>query len=227
MIRTTFERKLQQLQDQIIMLGSEVQANIVKSAEALIERDLVCSQQLIDADQAINDKRIQLSLDGLTLLARQQPMASDLRLIIAVLEIVGELERIHDYVKGIGKISLLLGEHTIMPSIQGKLLEMAYHARDMLRRSLQAFVERDADLARAIPATDELVDKLYKQCYREIIDFVREDSAEIEQASRLEWAVHNLERSADRVTNICEWVVYLVDGYYAEMDSEFEAPPNK
>lgn len=225
MLRATFDKELQRLEDEIISLGSEVEANIVKSVDALIQRDLTRSQQFITADVKINERRIQVGLDGLSLIARQQPMAGDMRLIAAVIEIVGELERIHDYVKGIGKISLMLGERNILPSISDLLPQMALLTRDMLHRALDAFTNRDADLARGIPANDDKVDALYNRIYREIITFVTENSAEVEHANRLEWAVHNLERSADRVSNICEWIVYLVEGEYVEMDSEFEAPP--
>ncbi|MCB9418265.1 MAG: phosphate signaling complex protein PhoU [Ardenticatenaceae bacterium] len=226
MIRTTYEKELQRLEDQIISLGSEVEANIVKSIEALVQRDLTRSQQFITADVKINEQRIQIGLDCLSLIARQQPMAGDMRLIAAIIEIVGELERIHDYVKGIGKISLMLGERNILPAISELLPQMALHTRDMLHRALDAFTNRDADLARGIPANDDKVDALYNRIYCEIITYVTENSAEVEHANRLEWASHNLERSADRVSNICEWIIYMIDGKYVELDSEIEAPPS-
>lgn len=226
MLRATFDKELQRLEDQIISLGSEVEANIVKSVEALVQRDLTLSQHFITADAQINEQRIQIGLDCLSLIARQQPMAGDMRLIASIIEIVGELERIHDYVKGIGKISLLLGEREILPPIAELMPQMALHARDMLHRALDAFTNRDADLARRIPANDDKVDVLYNRIYREIISYVTQNPLEVEHANRLEWAVHNLERSADRVTNICEWIVYMVSGKYVEMDSEIEAPPS-
>lgn len=225
MLRATFEKELQTLEDQIIRLGNQVEENIVKSVDALIQRDLAASQSFIVSDVQVNERRIQIGLDCLSLIARQQPMAGDMRLIAAIIEIVGELERIHDYVKGIGKISLMMGEKEILPTITELLPQMALHARDMLHRALDAFTNRDAALARGIPANDDKVDALYNRIYREIITFVTQNSAEVEYANRLEWAVHNLERSADRVTNICEWIVYMVEGEYVEMDSEFEAPP--
>jgi phosphate transport system protein len=96
----------------------------------------------------------------------------------------------------------------------------------MLHRALNAFTQRDAALARDIPVTDDKIDALYNRIYREIITYVTQNPAEVEHANRLEWAVHNLERSADRVTNICEWIIYMVTGQYAELDSEIEAPPS-
>jgi phosphate transport system protein len=225
MLRATFEKELQSLEDQIISLGSEVEENIVKVTDALIQRDLPLSEYFITADVQVNERRIQIGLDCLSLIARQQPMAGDMRLIASIIEIVGELERIHDYVKGIGKISLMLGDRVVLPSIVELLPQMALHTRDMLHRTLDAFTNRDADLARGIPANDDKVDALYNRIYREIISYVTRNPMEVEHANRLEWAVHNLERSADRVTNICEWIVYMVSGEYIELDSEVEAPP--
>ncbi len=221
MLRTKFEQELQTLQNRIIALGSEVEGNIVRAAEALTQRDLRLSRELIAADTAVNDKRIQIGMDSLSLIARQQPMAGDMRLIAAILEIVGELERIHDYVKGIGKISLMLGETAVLPVIVTPLMEMAQLTQDMLHRALSACIDRSADAARAIPTDDDKVDALYNRIYQEIINHVIENPDEVERANRLEWAAHNLERSADRVTNICEWIVYLVDGRYVEMDTEY------
>lgn len=226
MLRATFDKELQSLEDQIVTLGSEVEENIVRATEALLQRNHELAQELITADIKVNEQRIQIGLGCLSLIARQQPMAGDMRLIASIIEIVGELERIHDYVKGIGKISLMLGKREILPAIAELLPQMALHARDMLHRSLDAFTNRDAALARRIPASDNKVDALYNRIYREIITYVSQNPAEVEHANRLEWAVHNLERSADRVTNICEWIVYMVDGVYVEMDSEFEAPPS-
>jgi phosphate transport system protein len=225
MLRTSFDKDLQTLQDQIVSLGSIVEENIVKSVDALVQRNLPLSRQFIMADTVVNERRIQIGQDCLRLIARQQPMAGDMRLIAAVIEIVGELERIHDYVKGIGKISLLLGERQVLPTISELLPQMALYARDMLHRALDAFSNRDATLAREIPANDDKVDALYNRIYQEIINYVTQNPTEVEHANRLEWASHNLERSADRVSNICEWIVYMVDGVYIELDSEIEAPP--
>jgi phosphate transport system protein len=141
------------------------------------------------------------------------------------MEIVGELERIHDYVKGIGKISLRLGQSPLLPPLVTYMPEMAAVAADMLHQALDAFARRDAELARLIPQNDDRVDTLFNQLYGDIIGFVAADPEVIDRANQMEWALHNLERSADRVTNICEWVVYMVTGVYAEMDSEDEVPP--
>jgi phosphate transport system protein len=225
MIRTNFERELRQLQDQILSLGSEVATNLVRAVDALIKRDLSLSRQLIAADKMVNEKRIQIGMDCLTVIATQQPLAGDMRLLAAVLEIVGELERIHDYIKGIGRIGLMLGEEKVLDSVAQILPQMAQITREMLAGSLDAFASRDDTLARRIPATDDEVDDLYNRAYHAIIHSVMANPASLAHAHHLEWAIHNVERSADRVINICEWIVYMIDGEYVEMDTEFEAPP--
>jgi len=227
MLRTVFEGEMNRLQADMLSLGSEVETNLVKCVEALVARDFGASQELIAYDRVVNERRINIGLSCLSLIATQQPMAGDMRRIAAMIEIVGELERIHDYIKGIGRISILLGSEQVLPAIVSLLPQMATLSRDMLHRSLDAFASRNADLARSIPLSDDLVDDVFNRCYREVIDYVTAHATPeaIEHANRLEWALHNLERSADRVTNICEWVVYMAEGIYVELDSEIEAPP--
>ena len=224
MLRTNFERGLQQLRDQILSLGSQVGDNIVTSIEVLFARDVNGAQHLIAGDIDVNQRRIKIMNDALTLIATQQPMAGDMRLIASSIEISGELERINDYVKGIARISLMIGPEPIPDFLDG-ISQMAEKTKDMLRRALDAASRGDADLARAIPAEDDEVDALFNEIYRNLVAFVTENPSKIEMSNHLEWAVHNLERAADRVTNICEWVVYMNTGEYIEMDSELEAPP--
>lgn len=227
-MRQTFDRELQRLQDEVLRMGSEVQDHIVKVVYAFVERDLVTSQRMIDADQSINERRINVGLDALKLIATQSPMARDMRMIAAVLEIVGELERIHDYVKGIGKISLIIEAGPIPQPLARSLPEMAEIASEMLFQALKAFANRDEDLAKRVPAMDDRVDFLFNELYGEIIGIVSADPAQIHRANQLEWALHNLERTADRTINICEWVVYMITGVYAEMNmGEYEAPPER
>jgi len=203
-----------------------VEEHLTKVTDAFIARDMYTSRQMVDADLSINERRIQVGLDSLTLIATQQPMARDMRLIAAIMEIVGELERIHDYIKGIGKISLNLGEEQVLPAMALNMPEMAELAREMLFQALKAFANRDADLARQTPAMDDRVDGLFNQLYAELMAYVIDEPQQISRANQLEWALHNLERSADRTINICEWVVYMVTGAYSEMNmGEYEAPP--
>lgn len=225
-MRETFDRELQRLQDEVLRMGSEVEEHLTKVTEAFVNRDMYTARRMIDADVAINERRIQIGLDSLTLIATQQPMARDMRLIGAVMEIVGELERIHDYIKGIGKISLNLGPEPILPGLADSLPEMAENAREMLFQALKAFANRDRELALMVPSMDDRVDEMFNELYGEIIGYIMANPAQIGRANQLEWALHNIERAADRAINICEWVVYMVSGVYADMNmGEFEAPP--
>ena len=219
MIRETFERDLQRLQDEVLVLGSMVERAIIESVEVLKRRDMEGARRLIAEDRILNEKRFAIENDTLVLVATQQPMAGDLRTLAAVLAIISELERIGDYAKGISKINLMIGEEPLIKPLVD-LPWMAEKARDMLHRALEAFVQRNVDLARAIPADDDEVDALYNQVYRELLTFIMADPSTIDQATYLLWAAHNLERAADRVINICERVVFTVTGKLMEMDVE-------
>ena len=219
MVRQTFELEMQRLQDEVLVLGSMVENAIVDSVEVLKRRDPEGAQRLIAGDRLINEKRFAIEADALALIATQQPMAGDLRTLAAVLEIVTELERMGDYAKGIARINLMMGEEPLLKPLVD-IPRMAEKARDMLHRSLDAFVRRDVALARAIPAEDDEVDALYNQVYRELLTFIMADPRTIDQATYLLWVAHNLERTADRVTNICERVVFTVTGEMMEMDAE-------
>jgi len=219
MPRETFERAQQRLQDEVSVLGSMVENAIVESVESLKRRDVDSAQRLIDQDHLINEKRFAIEAEALVLIATQQPMASDLRTLAAVLDIASELERMGDYAKGIAKVNLMMGDKPFLKPLID-IPRMAEKARDMLHRALDAFVRRDVTLARAIPAEDDEVDALYNQVYRELLTYIISDPRTIDQATHLLWVAHNLERAADRVTNICERVVFTVTGKMVEMDVE-------
>lgn len=224
MIRGNFERDLQRLQDRLLALGSQVEENIINSVDMLLKRDMIGSQRLIKGDEEINQERISIVNDALLLIATQQPMARDMRLIASIIEIAGELERINDYSKGNARVGLTLGPNPI-PNILTDLPVMAAKTRFMLHRALGAFSKRDATSAREIPLLDDEIDQLFFQVYRNLIRCAAEDPGMVQRSNQLEWVAHNLERAADRVTNICEWVVYNVTGVYKELDSELHAPP--
>ncbi|MBC7250393.1 MAG: phosphate signaling complex protein PhoU [Anaerolineae bacterium] len=219
MPRETFDRKLQILQDEVLILGSMVENALTGAVETLKQRDMEGSRRLIAEDRAINKKRFAIEADALVLIATQQPMASDLRILAAILDIASELERIGDYAKGIAKVNLMIGEQPLLKPLID-VPRMAEKARDMLHRALDAFIRQDIELARAIPLEDDEVDGLYNQVYRELMTYVISDPRTIDQANHLLWVAHNLERAADRVTNICERVVFTVTGKMIEMDVE-------
>lgn len=226
-MRDAFDRELRRLEDEVLRMGSETEAHILVVVDAFLKRDSLTAQRMIDADVVMNSRRIQVGLDALTLIATQQPMARDLRLIAAILEIVGELERIHDYVKGIGKISLNLGERPVPRELVLHMAELAAVAAEMLNSAMKAFADRDETLAQETPALDDKADALFNEAYSDLINYVTHYPGDIHLVNQLEWAHHNLERTADRAINICEWVVYMVTGDYKEMSmGEYSAPPN-
>lgn len=215
-IRTQFHKRLRQIQDEILTMGSMVNKATLRSIEALKNRDLELARQIIAEDGRINHKRFEIEERCVELIATQQPMASDLRVIVAVLNIITELERIGDHAEGIARIAIMIGdEPPLKPLID--IPRMAEQTVDMLRRSLDAFINRDAETARKICAEDDTIDHLYDQVFRELLTFMAEDPKTITRATRLIWVAHNLERSADRVTNICERVVFVVTGKMEEI----------
>ena len=202
------------MQDEILRMGSEVEENLIKVVDALLQRDTEASDKLVKSDKWFNQRRIDIMNTIFKIIATQQPMASDLRLLAASLEIAGELERIHDYVKGIGNISLLIGEAELPPTLVVHMPQMAEKGRYMLHRALDAFNQRESDIAFETIKRDDEVDKLYNATYRAVMEYMAANSESFQLAQRLEWAAHNLERAADRATNVCEWVIYLASGEY-------------
>jgi phosphate transport system protein len=217
MPRNVFAREMQRLEDDLLALGSIVEKALVEAADILKQQDTASARRLIAQDRHVNGRRLAIEADALALIAIQQPMAGDLRTIAAVLDVSGELERIGDYAKGIGRITLMQGEAPpLKPLVH--IPRMAERASGMLHQALEAFTRRDAEMARTIPAQDDEVDALYNQVYRELIVCILANPGVADQANHLLWAAHNLERAADRVTNICERVIFTVTGEMAELD---------
>ena len=215
-IRTTFHKRLSEIQDDILIMGSMVEKAILRSMDALKNRKTDLAKQVIAEDARVNEKRFEIEEKCIQLIATQQPMASDLRAIISVLYVITELERIGDYATGIARVVILIGdEPPLKPLID--LPRMAEKTADMLHRSLDVFINRDIAAARQIAKEDDEIDALYDQVFRELITFMAEDGRTITRATRLIWVAHNLERSADRVTNICERVVFMVTGKMEEI----------
>ena len=209
--RAEFDRDLRRLQDELLALGSMAEKAVVKAVEALRTRDLALSQQVVREDDAIDKKRAELEEQAVELIAVQQPVASDLRMLVAALHVSMELERIGDYAEGIGKISLMMGDQPpIKPLVD--IPRMAEKATAMLRASLDSLVNHDVERAYQVLADDDEVDALYDQVYRELLLLMAQDPKIIERGTYLLWTAHDLERIADRATNIAEQVVYLVTG---------------
>jgi phosphate transport system protein len=217
MTRTAFERQLAEIQEDMLVLAGMVESAIERGIQALRNRDAGLAREIIADDIKINRKRYETEEKCLELIATQQPLAGDLRTIAAILYIIVDLERMGDHAEGIAKIALTLAdEPPLKPYID--IPRMAQIATRMLMGSLEAFKHRDAARARAICNEDDEVDALYDQVYRELVTYMLQDPKTIERATHLTWVAHNLERIADRVTNICERVVYLVEGKIEELN---------
>jgi phosphate transport system protein len=218
MPRQTFEAEMQQVKDNVLLLGSMVEQALLDSVEALKKRDIKAAEKVFAEDKMINKKRFEMENQLMTLIATQQPMARDLRLLASTLEIVSELERMGDYAKGIANINIRMGDDPLLKPLID-VPRMAQKGVDMLHRALTAFINNDVETARAIPVEDDEVDALYNQIYRELMTFVIQDPKTIERANWLLWVAHNLERFADRVTNICERTIFIVTGTLGEIKS--------
>ena len=218
MLRKTFETEIQQVKDDVLVLGSMVEQAILGSVEALKKRDIKASQKVFDEDKEINNKRFAIESHLMILIATQQPMAHDLRLLASCMEIISELERMGDYAKGIANINMRMGDAPLLKPLID-VPRMAQIGVDMLHSALTAFVNEDVEAAKSIPVHDDEVDALYNQVYRELMTFVIQDAKTIERANWLLWVAHNLERFADRVTNICERTVFIATGEMEEIKS--------
>jgi phosphate transport system protein len=215
-IRTTFHKRLREIQDEVLVMGSMAGKAITSSVKALKERDLNLAHQIISDDLKVNQKRFEIEEKCVELIATQQPMASDLRIIIGILNITTEIERIGDYAMGIARIVIMIGdEPPLKPLID--IPRMADQTVDMLQRSLDALINRNAEATKKIAIEDDLVDNLYDQVFRELLTFMAEDPRTITRATRLIWVAHNLERAADRVINICERVLFIITGKMEEI----------
>ena len=213
MVRADFDRSLEDLQAELVGLGEMVEKAIIKSMDALQRRDLAMAYEVVAEDDLIDAKRFELEEKCIDLIATQQPLAIDLRTLLAVLHIAVELERMGDYAEGIGKICMIIGDD-VPVEIPEQLSRMATLGLTMLRRSLQSLVERDTVLADDVWDSDDEVDALYdKVCHQIFLDMGQHPDT-IEAATHFLWVAHDLERIADRATNIAERVIFLVTGRF-------------
>ena len=216
-VRSGFDRELRRLQDEVLILGSMVENSINRALDALNRRDLDAASRVVQEDDAIDRKRLEIEERCINLMATQQPIAGDLRVLMTMLHISVELERMGDYAEGIAKISLMMGEEPpLKPLIDIPL--MADKATDMLRRGLDALVQRDTAASFKICDDDDEVDSLYDQVYRDLLAYMIDDPRTIQRATYLLWVAHDLERIADRATNVAERVIFLVTGKMSEIN---------
>ena len=221
-VRRTLEIEIQELRDELLYMGSMVEKQILGSVEALKKQDAPAAQIIINTDAELNRKRYAVEEKVMIAIATQQPMAHDLRLLASVLEISGELERMGDYAKGIATICIRSKDEPLLKPLVD-IPRMAQKSANMLHRALTAFINEDVETATKIPVEDDEIDNLYDQIYRELMVFIIQDPKTIQRASWLLWVAHNLERMADRVTNICERTIFSATGEMREIETENKA----
>jgi len=224
MPRQTLDREIHHLQDEVLLLGSMVEQALLNAVDALKQRDLKAARRVYDNDDLKNEKRYAIENRVLILFATQQPIAHDLRLLAAIMEVITDLERMGDYAKGIAKICLLISQND-SPIPSREISRMCDLAVGMLHRALSAFISENVNMAYRIPQEDDIVDDLYNEIYRKMVAAMIENPAIIDHANYIMWVVHNIERTADRVTNICERTIFIATGELLEIstsDDEWE-----
>lgn len=217
MTREAYHKALKDVQDEVLKMADKVGKALKDSIEALKQRDLETSKRIIREDIVINKMRFDIEDKCLLLIATQQPMAVDLRILAAVINIITDLERIGDHAEGIAKINIAIGEDSLVKPLVD-IPKMGEKGLSMLERCMKAFVDRDIESARQICNEDDEVDALYDQIYGELLLIMIENPRTIQGATYLIWTAHNLERTADRVTNIAERIVFMVTGKMEEMN---------
>jgi phosphate transport system protein len=218
MPRLTLDRETRLVQDETLILGSMVEQAILNAVDAFRRRDVEAAHEVVVNDGRINDKRFAIENRILILMATQAPLAHDLRLLAALLEVITELERIGDYAKGIAKVAIRLADEEI-PVPFREISTMADLAVSMLHRALSAFVNEDVDVAYALPQEDDKVDELYNTVYRKLVEIMINNPSTIDHVNQVMWVIHNLERTADRVTNVCERIIFIATGELIELDT--------
>ncbi len=219
MLRQTFDQKLQWLRGEVLDLGYLVDQALTISVTALTQQDVTRAKHfLADACCSINKKRSAIETETLSLIATQQPVAGDLRNLVAVLEIGAELERIGNYAASIAQTTMVMADEPPLEPFLTIIPTMLEKVRAMLGQALAAFERHDVILARAVPLQDDEVDQLYNQIYQELLAATKTDPQAANQATSLSRVAHNLERTADRVINICEWTIFVATGEMKELN---------
>jgi len=217
MTREAYHKALKDLEGELQQMAAMVGAAVRESMEALKNRDLAASKRIVHNDIQVNRKRFEIEERCIRIIATQQPMAVDLRVLAAIINVITDLERIGDHAEGTAKISLAIGDAPLVKPLVD-LPRMAEKAVSMLERCMKAFLDRDVETARKICNEDDEVDAYYDQIYSDLVLLMIENPKLIKDATYLIWAAHNIERTADRVTNIAERVVYMVTGKMEEMN---------
>ncbi len=223
MTKTAFDREFGRIGAELAAMGGLVESAIRRSVQALVDRDMALAQQVIDDDAQVNALRFRLEEACLALIATQQPIAGDLRSVVAAIHIVDELERMGDHAAGIAKSVILMSEAPLLKTLK-KIPKMAELSRAMLNDCLQAFLTRDADWARRIASRDAEMDAMYLSVFNKLVEMMSDKKELVTRATYVMWCAHNLERIADRVTNIAERVVFMTTGDFGELNDNKARP---
>ncbi len=215
MPRAIFEKELNEIKSDVVQMGRMVEQSILKSVDALKRQDLITAKKVVDEDSAINDKRFEIEDKCIRVMATQQPMAADLRQLVAVLNIIVDLERMADHAEGIARVTLRIGKEPLLKPLID-IPRMAQLSTNMLKQSIDAFIKHDVKMAESVFGMDDEVDDLYHQVFREVLTYMISDPKNIDKGTYLIWVAHDLERVADRSTNIAERVVFAVTGKMKE-----------
>jgi phosphate transport system protein len=222
-LRSTFDREYCEICDDLVQMSQMVDWAIEHAMLALTERDTQLAQEVIANDEKVNAIRFKIEEACLVAIATQQPTASDLRAVVTAIHIVVDMERIGDHAAGIAKSVILLYEEPLVKTFK-KILKMGEFSRQMLNDCIQAFVKRDADWAREIAERDNEMDQMYKAVFQRLIEVMAKKPDLVTPGTYLMWCAHNLERIADRVTNIAERIIFMTTGDLKELNIKIESP---
>lgn len=216
-LRAAYDRSFTQIQDDVLRMTEMVDRAITRSLTSLTDRDQALAQRIIEDDEDINDLRFEIEESCLKLIATQQPAATDLRAVVAAMNIVVDVERMGDYAVGIAKTVIRMGDEPLLKPLID-IPRMVEISREMLREAIRAYSDRDPARARRAAARDDEIDHLYKAIFDELVQIMAENSEGVTRATYLLWVAHNLERIGDRVTNISERVVFVTTGDMHELN---------
>ncbi len=217
MTRKLFTQKIQNIKDEVLLLGNMVEDAVVKSVQSLKTSDVRQAKQIYQQDIELNDKRFSIENAILIVIATQQPMGRDLRQLASMLDVISELERMGDYAKGIAKVAIKLQNVKLNIPIK-EIEKMSELAVGMLDKALTAFINEDSQTASQIPYEDDAVDQLCEDIYHLAVNLMMTEPQNVDNANLIMWVAHNLERLADRVTNICERTVFVATGELMELE---------
>ena len=217
MTRDAYHQELREIEEAVVQMASLVEASIARATKALTQRDTLLAEEVVTGDGTVNEMQRSIRNRCISVMARQAPVARDLRELSTVQLVINELERMGDHAVGIAKQTLRLRETEQLP-LAGDLVELAKLVREQVRTGIQTFIDVNVQAARDVCLRDDEIDHQYRTIFTELVDRMTKDPAIIPAATSLMFAAHDLERIGDRVTNICEDVIYMVTGEIEELN---------